>query len=106
MERREPTLTGGASNDREESANRRSPAAYDDVRTSRTPAYAAAPSSSPLPAIALSIGLIGVLGAGFLGFQLMEAQAILAKNSARIAQLESQLNLTSTESVQSVHRRH
>lgn len=102
MERREPTLSGAA-NEREESTYRRqSAAAYDDGRQSReAPVYSGAPSSS-LPAIALAIALIGVGGGAFLGFQLMEAQKVIEKDSARIAQLESQLNLTSSESTQSV----
>jgi DNA repair exonuclease SbcCD ATPase subunit len=101
MERREPTLSGAA-NEREESTYRRQSAAYDDGRQGReAPVYASAPSSS-LPAIALAIALIGVGGAAFLGFQLMEARKIMEKDAARIAQLESQLNITSSESTQSV----
>jgi len=103
MERREPTLSGGAGNEREESTFRRTSPTYDDARPTRTSStYAAAPSSGPLPAIALTVALIGVAGAGFLGWQLMEAQAVIVKDSARIQQLENQLNVTSTESTQSV----
>jgi len=105
MERREPTLSGGAnnSNDREE-APRRSSSAYDEPRTSRsaTVDYRAPSSASPLPAIALVIALVGVIGATFLGWQLMELQAKSVKDAARIAQLESQLDVTSTNSTQSV----
>jgi len=100
MERKEPTLSG-ANNEREREEatfRRQPPPAYDDAR----PVRSGAPSSSPLPAIALGIALLGVCGAAFLGFQLMEAQQKLEKDSARIAQLESQLNLTSSESTQSV----
>ena len=97
MERKEPTLSGGASNnERDDAPSRRASAAYDEPRASRSSA------SSPLPAIALVVALVGVVGAGFLGFQLMQAQAVILKDSARIAQLESQLNVTSTESTQSV----
>lgn len=102
MERKEPTLSGGANNDRDDAPIRRT-TTYDDPRASRAPADYAAPSSSnTLPAIALVLALIGVAGAGFLGFQLIEAKEIITKDSARIAQLESQLNVTSTESTQSV----
>ena len=107
MERKEPTLSGGSSsanNEREEAPVRRSTSTYDEPRTARSPAdYApASSSSSTVPAIALVLALLGVGGAGFLGFQLMEAKTIIEKDSARIAQLESQLNVTSTESTQSV----
>lgn len=101
MERREPTLSGAA-NEREESTYRRQPAAHDDGRHSReVPVYSGAPSSS-LPAIALALALIGVGGGAFLGFQLMEAYKVIERDSGRIAQLESQLNITSSESTQSV----
>lgn len=104
MERKEPTLSGGANNDREEAPVRRTASSYDEPRVSRSSAdYApASSSSSSVPAIALVLALVGVGGAGFLGFQLMEAKTIIEKDSARIAQLESQLNVTSTESTQSV----
>jgi chromosome segregation ATPase len=103
MERKEPTLSGGANNDRDDAPVRRATSTYDDPRASRAPAdYTPSSSSNTLPAIALVLALIGVAGAGFLGFQLIEAKEIITKDSARIAQLESQLNVTSTESTQSV----
>jgi methyl-accepting chemotaxis protein len=116
MERKEPTLSAGAnnsnganssnggSNDRDEAPIRRSAPVYDEPRTSRSAAaeYRAPSSASPVPAIALVIALVGVLGAAFLGFQLMELQAKSVKDAARIAQLESQLDVTSTNSTQSV----
>jgi chromosome segregation ATPase len=104
MERKEPTLSGGATNEREEALVRRTTPVHDEPRANRSPAdYApAAASSGTIPAIALVLGLVGVGGAGFLGFQLMEAKTIIEKDSARIAQLEAQLNVTSTESTQSV----
>lgn len=109
MERKEPTLSGGANNssgtnnERDDAPIRRTNTAYDEPRASRSPSEAYVRSSSgPLPVIALVVALVGVAGAGFLGFQLMEAQATIIKDSARIAQLESQLNVTSTESTQSV----
>ena len=115
MERREPTLSGGANNsnganssnggnnDRDE-APRRSSSAYDEPRTSRTVVaeYREPSSASPVPAVALVIALVGVIGAAFLGWQLMELQTKSVKDAARIAQLESQLDVTSTNSTQSV----
>jgi chromosome segregation ATPase len=105
MERREPTLSGGstpsngASTDRDEVPYRRSSTpVYDEPRVSS----ASGSSSSSLPAIALAIGLVGVAGAAILGWQLFETQAKLTKDAARIAQLESQLDVTSTNSTQSV----
>lgn len=105
MERREPTLSGG-NNEREEPVGRRSSKkpAYDDSRSARTtyaPEYSSG-GSGPLPAIALVIALLGVAGAGFLGWQLTEAQAALMKADSRISQLENQLNVASTESTASV----
>jgi chromosome segregation ATPase len=104
MERKEPTLSGGANNnERDDAPIGRTATAYNDSRTSRAPSEAyVRTSSGPLPAIALVVALVGVAGAGFLGFQLMEAQTTIIKDSARIAQLEAQLNVTSTESTQSV----
>ena len=105
MERKEPTLSGGDNNEREEAPVRRATSSHDEPpRASRsTVEYApAASSSGTIPAIALVLSLVGVGGAGFLGFQLMEAKTIIEKDSARIAQLEAQLNVTSTESTQSV----
>ncbi|HWV15824.1 MAG TPA: hypothetical protein VN030_10375 [Cellvibrio sp.] len=106
MERREPTLSGGNNNEREEQASRRpTSSAYDDSRPSRaTPVaeHGGSSGSGPLPAIALVIALLGVAGAGFLGWQLTQAQAALAKADSRISQLENQLNVTSTESTASV----
>lgn len=102
MERREPTLSGG-NNEREEASFRRQSSAYDEPRAARvSSSYASAPSSSPLPAIALVVALVGVAGAAFLGFELMQAQSMIEKDAARIQQLENQLNVTSSESTQSV----
>lgn len=101
MERKEPTLSSGPSNDRDEPVRRIS-GGYDEPRLARGPVNYAPASSGPLPAIALVVGLAGVAGAGFLGWKFMEAQEMLVKDAARISQLESQLNLTSSESTQSV----
>lgn len=107
MERREPTLsTSGLS----ESADRRpTPAAQDDLPPARqrpapnTSSYQQpAPQSSALPAIALIVALLGVGGAGYFGWQLMQTQAQLQQADTRIQGLEQQLNLTSEESSASV----
>jgi chromosome segregation ATPase len=107
MERKEPTLSGGISNngnngnEREDSASRRPVPAYDEPRQSRAIGVPAS-SVSPLPAIALVIALLGVAGAGFLGWKLTEAQTALIKSDGRITQLENQLNITSTDSAASL----
>jgi chromosome segregation ATPase len=109
MERKEPTLSGSAnnagaaSNEREESTFRRQAPVYDEPRTSRSSGnYAAVPAPSSLPLIALLVAIVGVLGGGFLGFELMDANGKIAKDAARIQQLENQLNVASSESTQSV----
>lgn len=109
MERKEPTLSSGSnnanantivtSNERDETLNRRPE--YDEPRQVR-PAQTSKASGGPLPAIALVVALIGVGGAGFLGWKFTEAQVALSKASDRITQLENQLNVTSTESTASL----
>lgn len=102
MERREPTLSGGNDNLREEPVSRRSTSStFEDARPSQS-VYVPSQGSGPLPAIALVVALVGVAGAGFLGWKLTEAQAALMQSNARITQLENQLNVTSTESTASV----
>ena len=114
MERREPTLsTGGISEQPEPRRQQSYGADHDDQHNTPPPppprrptpasnvAYAAAPSSS-LPAIALVIALLGVAGAGFLGWQLLQAQAMLKQADERIKGLEQQLSMTSEESSASV----
>ena len=120
MERKEPTLSG-ANHEREEALDRSSPvdrtvdrnssfaerneSAYDEPRASRASSSSYTPppaQSNTLAAVALVVGLVGVAGAGFLGMKFMEAQEIIAKDAARITQLENQLNVTSSESTQSV----
>ncbi len=55
-------------------------------------------ASNTLAAMALVVGLIAVGGAGFLGWQLLQAQEQLQKAEVRIGSLEQQLSLTSEES--------
>ena len=114
MERREPTLSTGGISEQPESRRQQSHGLADhddqDSRTSPPPrrptpttnvAYAPAPSSS-LPAIALVVALLGVAGAGFLGWQLLQAQTMLKQADERIKGLEQQLSMTSEESSASV----
>lgn len=111
MERKEPTLSSGISsanvgdtnngNEREVPSNRRPPTEYDEPRQAR-PTKMLAQSTGPLPAIALVVALLGVGGAGVLGWKFTEAQSALLKADARITQLESQLSVTSTESTASL----
>jgi uncharacterized protein HemX len=113
MERKEPTLSTSTSNTAaHESAPvpRRSAAPAADEAPVRQARPAAAPKgqvapaavSSSLPAIALVIALVAAAGAGFLGWQLLQAQATLVSAEARILGLEQQLSLTSEESSASV----
>lgn len=110
MERREPTLSTSGISEPEPRRQQSYGPEHDDrepARPSRKPtpsasaAYAPAPSSS-LPAIALVIALVAVAGAGFLGWQLFQAQAVLKQADERIKGLEQQLSLTSEESSASV----
>jgi len=103
MERKEPTLSGSNNSDRDEPTTRRSSSStYVDPSLSRAVYATPSSGSGPLPAIALVVALLGVAGAGVLGWQLMETQASLMKADGRISQLENQLNVTSTESTATV----
>ena len=115
MERREPTLsTGGTPEPTEPYSRRQQPQAYDhnddssSARSARKPApqstsaHAPAAPSSSLPAVALVIALVAIGGAGFLGWQLFQAQEMLRQADVRIQGLEQQLSLTSEESSASV----
>jgi uncharacterized protein HemX len=115
MERKEPTLSTSTSNTAaHESAPvpRRSAAPAADEAPVRQARPAAAPKgqvapaavSSSLPAIALVIALVAAAGAGFLGWQLLQAQATLVSAEARILGLEQQLSLTSEESSASLEK--
>ncbi len=115
MERREPTLSTGGTPEPTDSYSRRPQLQThdrdDDVAPARstrkptphsTPAYVSAAPSSSLPAVALIIALVAVGGAGFLGWQLFQAQEMLKQADVRIQGLEQQLNLSSEESSASV----
>lgn len=108
MERREPTLSTSGIPEPEPRRQQSYGAEHDDhepARPSRKPTPAAAayaPAPSSLPAVALVIALVAVAGAGFLGWQLFQAQAMLKQADERIKGLEQQLSLTSEESSASV----
>lgn len=117
MERKEPTLSPSAGVSESVDPVTRRAQAYssaqeeDDTPRARTPrqqpapapvAYVAQAPSSSLPVVALVFALIAVAGAGFLGWQLFQAQALLKQAEDRILGLEQQLNLTSEESSASV----
>jgi uncharacterized protein HemX len=110
MERREPTLSTGGMSEPAEPSPRRTQEPDPDMlarparrsNPSSAPAYAASAPSSSLPAIALVIALVAAAGAGFLGWQLFEAQTMLKQADVRIKGLEQQLSLTSEESSASV----
>ncbi len=113
MERREPTLSTGAVSEPAEPVARRQQATQrdqdDDFLSSRparkaapAPSYSAPAPSSSLPVVALVIALVAVAGAGFLGWQLFQAQSMLKQADTRIQGLEQQLSLTSEESSASV----
>ena len=111
MERREPTLSTGGISESADTSTRRPASAplQDDIPPARQPRPAtapvyqqASPQSSSLPAIALIVALVAAGGAGFLGWKLFEAQAMLQQADTRIQGLEQQLNLTSEESSASV----
>ena len=99
MERREPTLAGSTLGD--EPSPRRAQTNFDDGRSSRIAATHEAPKSAT-PTVALVIAILGVVACAILGWMLSEANAAIARDSARIQQLENQLNVTSSESTQSV----
>jgi chromosome segregation ATPase len=106
MERREPTFNTGsdhANTDTGEVARRQvnTQPNSDARRTQARPAVASS-SSSSLPTIALVVGLIAAAGAGFLGWQLFQAQQALQTSNDRIAALEQQLNVSAEGTNQTV----
>jgi chromosome segregation ATPase len=100
MERKEPTLFGD-DNTREETSHRKPAPSYDDSRSARAQ-YTQPARPSALAPVALIFALVGVAGAGFLGWKFLEAQKALISADTRITQLENQLNITSNESTASV----
>lgn len=124
MERREPTLSTGGISEQPEPRRQQSYGEnygqdhgvrnhVDDhdsssARPARRPtpqstaAYVQPQPPSSLPAIALVIAIMAVAGAGFVGWQLFQAQTMLKDADQRIKGLEQQLSLTSEESSASV----
>ena len=114
QDRKEPVLSG-IKPERDEIAShqsrinkRPSPPPSRPVDGSAAPSRPApAPAkSSALTIVALLLAVVGVAGAGFGVWQLQESQAALKVANERITELEARLNLTSTESGQSVSQIH
>lgn len=108
QDRKEPVLSG-IKPERDEIASHQSRL---NKRPTPRPASAAAPASAPaakgsaLSVIALLLALVGT-GLGAFGvWQLQDSQAQLASANKRIVELEAQLNLTNTESGQTVSAIH
>jgi chromosome segregation ATPase len=108
MERREPTFSSGAS-----SSESGDTSAHRSVARGQEPAHHSAskssyqaslnqPSSNRTATLALVIGLVAALGAGYLGSQFFKASTQLDQAVVRIEGLEKQLSLTSEESSASV----
>lgn len=105
MERREPTFNAGNDNSSsaDEVARRPVPSRNLDEPSRNRPAHREPQAkSSSLPGFALFIALLAAGGAGFLGWQLFQAQQLLQQAGDRISVLEEQLNVSSQESNQSV----
>jgi chromosome segregation ATPase len=99
MERREPTFNAGV----ETSAN--SSESSDHVRrqppqVDRQPNTSSGSSGLAVTALVLALAAGG--GAGFLGWQLFQAQQALAASNQRITALEEQLNVSAEGTSQSV----
>lgn len=113
QDRKEPTLSG-IKPERDEIASHQNrinkrpppPPPSRPAGGSAPAPQAAAPKSSALTVIALLLALVGVAGAGFGVWQFQESQAALTVANERITELEARLNLTSTESGQSVSQIH
>ena len=71
-------------------------------KKSARPAAPVKAKSSPVALFALLLALVGLGGAGYLGWQLQLAQTNLVTTEARLESLERQLNLTDSEASQSV----
>lgn len=103
QDRKEPTFSG-IKPERDEIANHqtRVSARRETPPPSRGASPRASSKASPLAAIALLFGLVAAAVAGFGIWQLQEAQKQLVSSEARIAELEARLNLTNSESSESV----
>ncbi len=117
IERKEPTLSGGApsagddglsrgGNDSSNNANTAKKAAASKAtapqRKRPTPVSAMQAKSSPLVPLALILSLTGLGLAGFSYWQLLKAQQQVSSAELRIVSLEQRLTLSDDESSQSV----
>jgi len=117
IERKEPTLSGGApsagddglsrgGNDSSNNANAAKKAAASKAtapqRKRPTPVSAMQAKSSPLVPLALILSLTGLGLAGFSYWQLLKAQQQVSSAELRIVSLEQRLTLSDDESSQSV----
>lgn len=118
IERKEPTLSGGApstgddglsrgGNEAPTGANTTNKAAASNKATTPqrkrpTPVSAMQAKSSPLVPLALILSLTGLGLAGFSYWQLLKAQQQVSSAELRIVSLEQRLTLSDDESTQSV----
>jgi len=104
MERREPTFTPGTdSSSQSPSTDARRQAPPDrQTRGSSAPKPAVVTESSGKSSFALVLALLALAGAGFLGWQLLQAQDALRASNDRITALEEQLNVSAEGTSQSV----
>lgn len=103
MERREPTFNAGVESSgtsSESNDNVRRQAQLERQASKPTPQ--ASGSGSGLAVTALVLALAAGGGAGFLGWQLFQAQQALSASNLRIAALEEQLNVNAAGTSQSV----
>lgn len=109
-DRKEPTFSGIKPDSDEvsshsQSTNQGAPKISANSSNQRQPSRsrpAPPPAKSGLAIFALLIALVGVGAAGFSVWQLQESQKTLADAELRIQELEGRLNLTNSESDQSV----
>lgn len=107
QDRREPTISA-IKPERDEIASHQNrlnqrPAAPSRPATASRPAPA---KRSATAVFAFLLALVGIGTASFSVWKLQEAQRALTSSNARIAELEARLNLTNTESDQSVTKIH
>ncbi|MGQ9426363.1 hypothetical protein ACXYTJ_09680 [Gilvimarinus sp. F26214L] len=107
QDRKEPTLSS-IKPERDEIASHQNRLNQRPQSASR-PAPPAAPVSGKTSSMAVFAFLLALVGIGVGGFgvwKFLEAEKVLASSNDRIAELEARLNLTNTESDQSVTKIH
>jgi chromosome segregation ATPase len=103
MERREPTFNAGvetSGNSSESSDHARRQTSQVDRQPPKTSSGSSGSSGLAVTALVLALAAGG--GAGFLGWQLFQAQQALAASNQRITALEEQLNVSAEGTSQSV----